>query len=461
MQQKKTAQSFMQEKWQANAEAEENILAIILCNPYTLNKVIDILQPDHFSRDAFAVIYGAMVKLSQQGRLSTLDNLVDELDRRDKLEEVGGKIYLQDLETSDYAFKDVIEQAEIVIRKATMRKLRYAAQEIATMAMHEDDDAVERAEQIIYEIAVGAQTKQPMTFAESLDEYISVLEQRREDAKNNCARGLPTGYKDIDRMIGGLQPGALYTIGALTGFGKSAFALNVAMNIVTAPKGTSKHIYFASLEMRHLEITQRALSMSALVDQSLMRDGMVSDDEMQKIKDHANALKQCQIHIDDKAFNINEILSNAKRLHARHRLDLVVVDYIQLIESVERNKNSTRAQDLADLSRKLKQLAQQLDVPVIALVQLNRTLESQQEQEPKLAHINESGGIARDSDAVLFIYSTKEEIEKREANKSYHVWIKVAKARSGRLGSVPLRFSPRVTLFKDAEESFSGGQDHE
>jgi replicative DNA helicase len=452
---KTASQKFTEEKLQANTEAEEKVLCCLLDNPRAISKVVDYLKSDHFFRDTHRTIYKAFVKLYQQERLCSVDNIIDELERRGRLEEVGGRGHLLFLANA-FAQDGVEAHAENVIHKAKMRRLSYAASEILKLALDEDDNAMERAQQIIFEIAMETDMSQTITFTEALAEYMTDLKKRRQEAKDGAAQGLPTGYVDLDRLLGGLQPGALCTVGALTGFGKSALSTNIALNIAIQ----SKHVMLVSLEMSHKEIVQRILATDAEIDQSSLRDATLDDQEMYSLEIRAKRLQQCDIKIEDRAYSIGDICAKVKRVHSRKKLDLIIVDYLQLIETIEtRNKNTTRAQEVADLSRRLKRLAQELQIPVMVLVQLNRKVEDRQEQIPKLSDINESGGIARDSDVVMFLYSTAEEIVKRENNEPYQITVRVAKNRNGRLHEINLMFCPRITKFISLEAVFNHGDD--
>ena len=445
--------------FKANIEAEEKLLTRILSRPRLMSSVVDYLKPEHFYRDAHATIYKAILKLYQQERKCHADNVIDELERQGTLEEVGGRGRVLFLSEA-FADGDVEDYAENIIHKAKMRRLSYAASEILTMAVNEEEEAIERAQQLIFEIAMEADMKQTMTFAEALTEYMADLKQRRQDVLDGKALGLPTGFTDLDKTLGGLQPSSLYTIGALTGYGKSAFATNIALNVAIK----AKHAMLISLEMSHKEIVQRVLGMDAEMDQSALRDAnpdVLTKEVMSSLEIRAKSLEQCDIKIEDHAYSISDICAKVKRTHSRKPLDLIIVDYLQLIESIEtKNKSVTRAQEVADLSRRLKRLAQELEVPVIVLVQLNRKVEDRQEQVPKLSDINESGGIARDSDVVMFLYSTAEQMQKREENQVYQINVKVAKNRNGRLHEIALVFSPRIMKFKnhyteEAEDVFS------
>lgn len=440
---------MQKEKLLANIQMEQNILSLLLAYPRSIRRVVDTLQPEHFYRDKHALIYRTMVRLYQQGRTITTDNVWDEIGRMDVASRVG--IVWGDMldlsDSGDAAGENIEECAEIVIRKATMRRLAMAAAEIAACAYAEDDDAVEKAEKLIYEIAVGSNSDSIPTFADALDSYIADLEQRMDDREHGVARGLPTGFTGVDQIIGGLQPGTLNTLAALTGFGKTAFALNVAVNVIQH----AKRVLFFSLEMSRNELIQRVLAMEVPIDQMFLRDGDVSKFQLQMLKDRAQGLRACDFNIDDQTFLLSGIKSKARQMHARKPLDLLVIDYLQMVQTNPdgRSKHETRAEEIAKLSREMKRLARELNIPVLVLAQLNRDVDKRQTKEPQLSDINESGGIARDSDTVMFIYATEEEMEKRKQCVPHEVTLKIAKSRNSRTDDVQLVFSPRITKFRN------------
>jgi replicative DNA helicase len=439
---------MQQEKFLASPESEENILSWVLSHPRSIRQVIDTLQPEHFYGDKFALLYRIAVGLYNQGRACHIDNVWDEIERREKNEQLG-LLYsdLREIAKQEHFVGAIEGYAEIVIRKATMRRLAYASGEIAAAAYAEDEDAVEKAEKLIYEIATGANTDNIPTFAEALDSYMSDLEQRIENRACGVANGLPTGFTGVDKIIGGLQPGTLNTLAALTGFGKTAWALNVAVNVMQH----AKRVLFFSLEMRRNELVQRVLSMEAAVDQSIMRDAEVDEVTLRAIKNRARALRACDLNIDDQTFLLSGIKSRARQMHARKPLDLIVLDYLQMVQTTPdgRSKHETRAEEIAKLSREMKRLAIELNIPVLVLAQLNRDVDKRQTKEPVLSDINESGGIARDSDVVMFVYASEEEMEKRKQCMLHEVTLKIAKNRNGREDDVQLVFSPRITKFKN------------
>lgn len=440
---------MQKEKLLANIQAEQNILSLLLAYPRSIRKVVDTLQPEHFYRDKHALVYRTMVGLYQQGRTCTTDNLWDEIGRMDVAAQVGITwADMLDLSNSaDAAGGNIEEYAEIVIRKATMRRLAMAAAEIASSAYAEDEDAVEKAEKLIYEIAIGSNSDSIPTFADALDSYIADLEQRMDDREHGVARGLPTGFTGVDQVIGGLQPGTLNTLAALTGFGKTAFALNVAVNVIQH----AKRVLFFSLEMGRNELIQRVLAMEVPIDQMFLRDGDVSKHQLRMLKDRAQGLRQCDFNIDDQTFLLPGIKSKARQMHARKPLDLLVIDYLQMVQATPdgRAKHETRAEEIAKLSREMKRLARELNIPVLVLAQLNRDVDKRQTKEPQLSDINESGGIARDSDTVMFIYANEDEMEKRKQCQPHEVTLKIAKSRNSRTDDIQLVFSPRITKFRN------------
>lgn len=436
-----------QERFLANIQAEEDTLACLLQSPIAIQRVIDTLEPDHFYRDAHRTIYQAMVYLYQHDRRCNVVNVRDELQRRGKLEEVeNSKVNLYVLANNAAHFErgGVEDPARAVIEKATFRRLREGAQEIFTLANREEDGAIDQAIEIISKVALGTRKEAITPFSDVVEDALDQLRQRRIDAANMIGRGLSTGYPDLDRMYGGLQPGHLITVGALTGYGKSAWALNMVLNIALSQD--QKHVYFASLEMSRAEILERALSVRAEVDHGLIRDGTLSDDEMERVEVAAESLADCQIWLDDDSYSVSAICRQAKHRNMQHKLDLIVVDYLQLLENTSHDKKgSTRAQEVEEISRQLKKLAHELDVPVVALVQINRNVRDG--EEPELRDINESGGIARNSNEVIFIYAEESQLERREKSLPFEMTLKVAKARSGRQGKINVVFAPRITKF--------------
>lgn len=429
-----------------NVEAEQGVLSCLLYNPRSVAKVADVLHPEHFYRDIHSTIYAAILSLYQHNKPCTLPNMCDELDRQGKLEEVGGRSQLMDYTYSLDTLYSVEHFAESVKRTATMRKLYYASAEIAAAALSQDEDALDKAEQLITEIALDGNSKPVATFEEAIDRYMSDLEQRREDFVQGITGGTPTGLVALDRLLGGLRPSRLYTLAARPGYGKTALALTIALSIAKH----AKHALFFSLEMDEGEIIERAVSAEVEIDQSLLRDGDISNEEWQRLQGASRALRTHDLKIDDRTYLLADIRTKARHIHMKKPLDLIVVDYLQLIDvsPASRGRNETRAEEVAKISKGLKKLSRELQVPILALAQMTRSGEG---ETPQLKHLGDSSGIEKDSDCVMFLYCDEIEMEAREQNKPYDLSIIVRKHRHGRVGTVKVHFRPRITKFESQE----------
>ena len=447
-------------KFLADPDVEEDFLSCIFQNPRSIGRVIDVLKPEHFYRERSRVLYQIMTELYQKERRCSVENVWSEVERQNRLAEMG------DLQETDLflwtnrvaTVQPIQEYVHRLLHYATMRRLRDAGTQIMALAYAEEDGAVEQAERLIYAVAQGTGSKPPTALAEALDSYIEDLEQRVEDRENGVARGIPTGFRDLDHLIGGMQPGTLYTLGALTGVGKSAWALNLAMNMVKH----TKHALIFSLEMKTSEMVQRILAGEAIIDQMLLRDAWIEADHLKWLKEKAASLRQCDLKIDDTSYLLSDIKSKIRQTHARKPLNLVVIDYLQLVKISDnpRDRRETRTEEIGTLSREMKRLALDLDIPIVVLAQLNRAMEQRQKKEPMLSDINESGAVARDSDVVMFLYTNPadEEFidpatgeEKKTKPPVYKVYLNVAKNRNGSIGEITLMFYSRITRFKSLQ----------
>jgi len=434
----------------ANVKAEQAILACIFYNPRNIAKVVDVLRPTHFHMSSHSTIYKAMLTLHEHERSCTLPNVAHELARHNELEQFGGQVQLQLEEIADNIalLGNIEDYAEQVRKAATFRKLYDLSASIADAALHQDENALEMAEQAIYDIALDVDTKSVMSLADVMPGYLKMLEDRVHNFRNNIANGVPSGFSKLDEMLGGLQPSNLYILAARPSIGKTALSLNITWNMVQ----NTRHVLFFSLEMDNEELMQRLVSMDTHIDQSFLRDGDVSDDQLAYIRHRAKSMSKLDLKVDDRTYTLSAIKSKAKRVHAKKKLDLIVVDYLQLIDTPteERSKQDTRALEVARLSKGLKKLARELKVPILALAQLNREGEG---QAPLLKHLGESDGLAKDPDVVMMLHIEELELAKREECKPYRVNVIVRKHRNGRVGPVELLFRPRLTKFEDAEGS--------
>jgi replicative DNA helicase len=376
-----------------------------------------------------------------------LITLCDELERRGRLEEIGGQAFIATLVNAVPTSANVEYYARIVERTAIMRRLIHAAGQIAALAYNEADatEALDKAEQLIFAVSQRYSRSDFDDIRTLLDEYYEKLDKLHE--QRGALVGLPTGFIDLDKMTGGLQKSDLIILAARPAVGKSALALSLAYN--TALRHKSRVAFFA-LEMSKEQLVQRLLSMDSNIDQQRLRTGMIEEEEWERISHSMGKLSQVEIYIDDTAgISTMEMRSKARRLAAERGVDLVIVDYLQLMQGHSGGRNENRVQEISDISRSLKALARELNVPVLALSQLSRAVESRQSRVPQLSDLRESGSIEQDADIVLFIY--RDEVYNPESDRKNIADIIVAKHRNGPIGQFSLYFKTSQTLFRNLD----------
>jgi replicative DNA helicase len=440
----------------SNVASEKKLLGHILYNPRLIRQVMDRITPDDFYRDTHAIIYQTMLDLTRDQRKCNFINVENELQHKNLIDKIGGPGVLPE------CMRDVIgtggegdgvdDHAAEIKQCATYRRLTQVGLAIFQAASHREDDALEQAQKMIYEIAMGSITNRASTMAELVPRFIDLVEKRRENFMNQVANGIPTGFISLDRLLGGLQKADLIILAARPSVGKTALSTNIARNIVM----NAKRVLFNSLEMKELALVQRLFAMEAPIDQSFLRDGSLEEEDMGLIYTAAGKLSKVDLLIDDKSRTIAEIRDRARYEHMMKPLDLIVVDYLQLVllNRNGRRNNESRAEEVASISRSLKELAMELNVPILALAQLNRAIESRADKTPMLSDLKESGAIEQDADNVLFLHCTDEALELRKQCKPYQITIIVGKQRNGRVGEVDLQFRPRSTRFEDPEQQW-------
>lgn len=431
----------------ANIEAERAVLGSLLIDQDAIIKVASFLRPKDFFRERHTWLYEAMLSLNERHEPLDYVTLVDELERREKLDDVGGPAYITDLVNSTPSAMSVDHYASIVERTAVLRRLISAAGKIAELAYDERQDVatvVDRAEQIIFGVS-ESRIHRDLTPVRAI--MSNVVDQIDFLARNQgTLMGVPTGFSMLDRMLGGFQKSDLIILAGRPGMGKSSFAISVAQN---AAKLHDTRVAIFSLEMSNEQMVQRLLAMETGIDSHRLRLGKVYDEEWPILLEAANRLAQTSIFIDDTpAASVNEIRTKARRLFAEHGLDLVLIDYMQLM-SGQSGRNENRQQEISYISRSLKGLARELNVPVLALSQLSRAVESRADKRPMLSDLRESGSIEQDADAVLFIYREDYYIE--DTDRQNIADVIVAKHRHGSTGSVSLYFRKELTQFRDLE----------
>jgi replicative DNA helicase len=376
-----------------NVEAETAVLGSILIDPDAIMQVADYLKPDDFYRDAHRVIYQAALELYEDRAPADLITLTDELARRNKLEEIGGASYVSSLANQVPTSANVDYYGHIVERTAILRRLIHAAGQIAAVAYDEPDatTALDQAERLIFNISQRFTREDFDHIRETLKTYIDKLEQLHEH--RGTIVGVASGFSDLDKITGGLQKSDLIILAARPAVGKTAMALSLAHNAALR-FGSSVAIF--SLEMSKEQLVARLLSMDAGVDQSRLRTGYLDDEEWERISDSVGRLSEANIYIDDTpAITLVEMRSKARRLMMERGFSLMVVDYLQLMQGSGGGRgHENRVQEVSEISRGLKALARELDVPVLALAQLSRAVESRQDKHPQLSDLRESGCLA-------------------------------------------------------------------
>jgi replicative DNA helicase len=429
-----------------NVEAESSLLGALLLSSDAVGAVAEMaLAADEFYRPAHQHLYEAIRTLAAAGEPVDAVTVADELRRAGLLEDIGGPGLLLDLQAATPAISNATRYARIVQDTALLRRLIGVAGEIAEIAYDEPDDvtkALDEAEHRVFQIADKRVVDSTRPLSELLQSTFSYLEAAFE--RGNKLTGVPTGFTDLDELLSGLQPSTLNIVGARPSMGKTAFALNVAANVA---KHTMQPVLVFSLEMGHLELTQRILAAESQVDLKKLRTGDLSETDWAKIGRALGHL-DCPLYLDDNAqVSVMEIRAKARRMRARHgALGLVVIDYLQLMTG--RTQAENRQLEVSEISRNLKILARELEVPIVALSQLSRNLESRSDKRPQLADLRESGALEQDADVVMFIY--RDEVYNEDSPERGAAEIIVAKHRNGPIGIRRLVYRNTFTRFDNA-----------
>nr|WP_028579185.1 replicative DNA helicase [Desulfogranum japonicum] len=428
-----------------NLEAEQAVLGTVLLQDKALLKIVEILEPRDFYRQAHQTIFSAMVLLFEKGEPHDLITVTSLLNDQNKLEEIGGAGYLASLTDIIPFSGTLVHHAQIIRKKSVLRRLIKTTSEVAARCYDTQDDIdslVDEAERTIFEIAQSksGQGFQPMSsIVPKAFDRITKLFDRQEHIT-----GVATGYEELDRMTAGMQPADMIVLAARPSMGKTALALNIVQHAALVEK-TPVAVF--SLEMSMESLALRMLCSIGRVDSQRMRTGRLLDSDWPKLTRATGMLAESKIFIDDTAgITILEMRAKARRLKSEHDIGMVVIDYLQLMQGKSGVEN--RAQEISDISRSLKAMAKELDVPVIALSQLNRSLENRTDKRPQLADLRESGAIEQDADVIMFIYRD-EVYNKAEDNPNKGIAeLIVGKQRNGPTGTVKLTFLGQYTTFE-------------
>jgi len=436
-------------------EAEEAVIASLLVDSEAIYKVAAILQPDDFFREKNAWAYEACLALWERNETINEVTVGHELARRDRLEQIGGLAYLSRLVTELPTPIGVEHYAGIVKRDAVYRRLIEAASRITQMAYSggpDLDGTLARAESLLLSLSTGQRLSDFVHIRDVLDGFWEG--PGLEAFKGGLQGSVRTGFMDLDTLLGGLKRADLIVLAARPSLGKTSLGLNIARN---AAVGQNAKVAIFSLEMAAEQLVQRLLASESGVDSTRLRLGLHTEAEERRVMNALGILSAIDIYVDDSAVQrVTEIRSKALRLHRDQGLDLVIVDYLQLIHGTERGDN--RVQEISLISRSLKELARELDVPVIAVSQLSRAPEMRSPHIPILSDLRESGSIEQDADVVVFIYREDVYVRKEDWEMSHpegspypagDAQIIVAKHRNGPTGTIHLRFRQKLARFED------------
>jgi len=445
----------MEKQLPQNVEAEKCVLGSILIDSESITLVADFLKSNDFYRNEHRQIYSGMLSIYAQHEPVDFQILAEQLERDGQLEEIGGFSYLMSLMNEVPTSNNIESYARIVKKKAEKRELIRAAGIIAQSAYSEDEDALSKAEELIHSVNQGKSIARITSLQDAVSRFITKLDKLHENRLKGVVSGVPTGFRVLDQILGGFQPSDLIVLAARPAVGKTSLALNVALRIIKDTTHKGNKIMMFSLEMGEEQLVRRLMSMEATVDQTRLRTGDIEDDEWERIMAAAGTLSTDRMWIDDTpAISLTEMRSRARRIQSEHGLDLILVDYMQLMKAMQPNGKhiENRTQEVSTISRGLKELARELNVPVVALAQLSRAVENRADKTPQLSDLRESGTIEQDSDVVMFIHQDPSQEMK---NNGYALNIMVAKHRNGPVGVETLWFTPHLTRFSDIEQQFN------
>ena len=437
-----------------NLEAEQSVLGSLMIDKNAIIKIADLVNEDDFYKNSHVKIYKTLLYLYENHEPIDLLSLSNRLKETDEIETVGGKSYLASLANAVPTAANIVHYAKIVAKKSVLRKLIDNASQIISSAYNETgeiDKILDEAEQKIFSVSQKHIRQDFTPVKPILEEAFDRIDELHKN--KGKLRGVPTGFADLDNILAGLQKSNLIILGARPSVGKSSLCLDLVRHAATKEKIP---VGIFSLEMSKEEVIDRLICAEANIDLWKLRTGRLSDsgenDDFSKIGHAMGVLSEAPIFVDDTAnINVMEMRTMARRLQAEHGLKMLVIDYLQLMEG--RGKTDNRVQEVSEISRSLKGLARELDIPILALSQLSRGIESRTDQRPKLSDLRESGSIEQDADVVLFIY--REDKTKTDSENKNIAEIMIAKHRNGPIGSVKLFFNEQTTSFKNLDKNRS------
>ncbi|MBU1041529.1 MAG: replicative DNA helicase [Proteobacteria bacterium] len=427
-----------------NLEAEQAVLGGVFLRNSLFHSLVDLISADDFYSPAHRIIYRTFETLYSKNSPVDLITVGEHLTQTGKLESVGGPVYLAELTNSPVSAANALHHAEIVRTKAVARKLIEAASEIISNSYQSQDleDLLDKSEQAIFEIGDSRSTNTICSGRELANRVCTHLTNIK--GRDLLVTGLSTGYDKLDEITAGLQPSDLIIVAARPSMGKTAFALNLGLNAAKSDKAPTVAIF--SLEMSMDQIMMRLLCCEGQVDQSKVRRGNFDHEDWIKLTDAASKISEAKLFVDDTAaLSTMELRARCRRIKSEHGLGLVIVDYLQLMRA-SRDIDS-REQEISDISRNLKALAKEMQIPVIALSQLNRKVEERSDKRPLLSDLRESGAIEQDADVIMFIYRD-DVYQKEKSTKPNVAEIIIGKQRNGPVGEIELYFKKKYSRFE-------------
>ena len=426
-------------------EAEESVIGSILINPEAYYDVAQFLQQDDFYIQRHGWIWDSFTRLHEKRSPIDFLTVSEELEQMEVLADVGGAAYISALINNVPTSLHAEAYGRIVEETSIRRRMLNAANEIAKLAYKQDESVeavMDNAEKAVFDVSERRMTRDLQSIQQVLSDYYDRIDQLA--SRDEDMFGVPTGFIDLDRLLMGLQPSDFSIIAGRPGMGKTAFMLTAAKHAAQIHK---KHVAIFSLEMSNEQLVQRLIAQETGIDSQRLRTGRLEDDEWPKFTHAIEVLSDTRIFLDDTpALTPLQLRTKSRRLHLEYNLDLILVDYLQLMSSGTRVEN--RVQEVSYISRNLKVMARELNVPVLAAAQLSRAVEQRADKEPQLSDLRESGSLEQDADIVMFIH--RPEVYEKDTLKQNLAQIKVAKHRNGPVGTIELIFRHNLAKFENA-----------
>ncbi|MDD5622268.1 MAG: replicative DNA helicase [Actinomycetota bacterium] len=437
-----------------NIEAEESLLGSMLISRDAIVSVIEIVASEDFYRKSNQEVFNTIIELYIKGEPADPITVADQLNKKGLLDEVGGKTFIHSLISNIPLAANAQYYARIVRNHSILRKLIYAATEIATMGYEIPEDlysTVDRSQQLIFSIYQDLNRTGTRDKISTMKDIVSEVYEQVEilHEASSSISGIPSGYIDFDRLTSGFQNSDLIVVASRPGMGKTSFVLGVARHIAMREK---LPIAIFSLEMSKQQLALRLMSAESKIDLQRVRDGKIKDEEWTQLARAVEKLADCKIFIDDTAFlTVMDLRSRARMMVSTNNVKLIIVDYLQLMQSTT-NYRGNKVLEITEISQNLKGIAKELNIPVLSVSQLSREVEKRENKRPILADLRESGSIEQDADVVAFIY--RDEYYEKEEGNIGKAEIMIAKHRNGPTGKLNLQFNKRFALFSNLSESY-------